>query len=142
MSDITCTLVNGIKPESVPEKIVALYLYGSALTGRLRIDSDVDIAMLCSYKVAPYDRLELIADVEHIVTKLLLTISIKNSVSVLDLRGKYVPFELQYKVITQGKLLFDRDKGQRYDYELAATRDYFDFMPFIEELRRKKHGKL
>jgi len=142
VKNIATVLKNGIKSELLSEKIIALYLYGSALTGRLRIDSDIDIAMLAMYDVVPYDRLELIADIEHIVTKILKTVGIENPVSVLDLRGKYVPFELQYKVITQGKLLFDRDCGQRYDYELALKRDYFDFIPFLEELRHKKYGNL
>jgi len=33
---------------SMPEGVVAIYLFGSSITGRLRAESDIDIAILPS----------------------------------------------------------------------------------------------
>ena len=46
---------------AVSEELVALYLYGSSVKGRLREESDVDIAILPSHKIDDEERLVLIA---------------------------------------------------------------------------------
>lgn len=140
--NLTNTIVHGINHVSVPEGVEALYLYGSALSGRLRCDSDIDIALLSSHEIEPFCRLELISKVEALTASLIKPSGFEYPVSVLDLRGKYISFELQYTVITEGKLIFERDKVQRYEFENAVKRDYFDFIPYLRLLRKKKYGQL
>ena len=69
--DIINILKSHIKHASIPSGIEAIYLYGSAIKGRLRKDSDIDIAILTSYDVEDSERLELISKAEAIFTLLL-----------------------------------------------------------------------
>ncbi|MDO8957051.1 MAG: nucleotidyltransferase domain-containing protein, partial [Deltaproteobacteria bacterium] len=82
----------------VAEELTALYLYGSSVKGRLREESDVDIAILPSHKIDEEERLILIAKVEGVIDKLLREKGTRREISILDLRGKFVPLTLQYKV--------------------------------------------
>lgn len=100
---------------SVPEEIIAIYLYGSSARGVLREESDIDVAILPSYKTTEEERLGLIARVEGIIDKLLRKKGIQREISILDLRGKFVSLTLQYKIVTEGILLYERDAGERSD---------------------------
>jgi len=60
-----------VKSMDIPEGIVAIYLYGSSVNGKMRAESDIDIAFLPSYKTTVDERLILISKLESIVAKLL-----------------------------------------------------------------------
>jgi hypothetical protein len=45
--------------------------------------------------------------------------------------------EIAYEVVTSGKCLFESDPNMRMEYELKIKGMYFDFKPFLEELRAK-----
>ncbi|HEX8949575.1 MAG TPA: nucleotidyltransferase domain-containing protein [Dissulfurispiraceae bacterium] len=131
-----------LQQNAVSGKIAALYLYGSAVQGRLRIDSDIDIALLASYEVDAAERLALISVVESVVSRLLREGGFRQEISVADLRGKYMSISLQYKIITEGMLVYEGDRGQRIDFENAVKGEYFDFVPFLKYLRRRKRGNI
>ncbi len=126
----------------MPNDIAAIYLYGSVVKGRLRADSDIDIAMLPFYDVDAFRRLELISKVEGIFTSLLREIGIEREVSILDLRDKYVSLQLQYNIITKGVLVYEKDTSERLEFENAVKREYFDFEPYLRFLREKKYGDI
>jgi len=126
----------------VPKEIIALYLYGSSVTGKLREESDIDIAFLPSHKTTEEKRLIIIARVEDLIEKLLREISISREISVLNLRDKYVSLSLQYKVITEGILIYEKDTFERLEFENAVKREYFDFIPYLRSLRKRKYGNL
>jgi len=88
------------------------------------------------------ERLILIAKIEGIVSKILKQKGIFREVSVADLRGRFIPITLQYKIVTEGMLLYEKDAIERYEFENAVKREYFDFMPYLEYLREKKYGYL
>jgi predicted nucleotidyltransferase len=127
---------------SIPKEIVALYLYGSSVTGKLRKESDIDVAFLPSHKTSEEERLILMAKVEGMVDKLLREMGISREISILDLRAKYVSVSLQYRVITEGILIYEKDALQRYEFENAVKREYFDFVPYLNFLRKRKYGHL
>jgi predicted nucleotidyltransferase len=127
---------------SIPEEIVAIYLYGSSITGRFREESDVDIAILPSHNAIAEDRLILISKMESIVGKILKEMGVSKEISIADLRGRYIPITLQYKIVTEGILLYERDAVERSEFENAIKSEYFDFMPYLEYLREKKYGHL
>jgi len=129
-------------PSAVPEELIALYLYGSAVKGRLREESDVDIAILPSHKINDEERLVLIAKIEGIIDKLLKEGGRRREISILDLRGKFVPLSLQYKVITEGVLLYEKNTLERIEFENNIKGEYFDFRPFLQHLRKKKYGHI
>lgn len=126
--------------EDIPSDVIALYLYGSILKDRLREDSDLDIAMLADHSIAPEERLRLIAEIEAIFGKLFRFMGFNQDISILDMRAPYVSIELLYSVITKGVCIYERSHDERLEYEATVKTEYFDFMPFIRELRKKRYG--
>jgi len=126
----------------VPREIIALYVYGSSVTGKLRKESDIDIAFLPSYKTTEDERLIIIAKVEGVFQNLFREMNTLREISVLDLRGKYVSVSLQYKVITDGILIYEKDPLERLEFENAVKREYFDFVFYLRLLRKRKYGHL
>ena len=127
---------------NISEQIAGIYIYGSFLKGNLRKESDIDIAILPSYNVDDSMRLQLISRIESFFMTLFKEMGIEREFSVLDMKGKYVSFELLYKIITEGILLFEKDRTERLEFENAVKRDYFDFIPFLKDLRKRKYGTL
>jgi predicted nucleotidyltransferase len=127
---------------SIPEEIVAIYLYGSSITERVREESDIDIAILPLHNTTGEERLILIAKIEGIVSKTLKQKGIFREVSIADLRGRFIPITLQYTIVTEGILLYERDAIERSEFENAVKREFFDFIPYLEYLREKKYGYL
>lgn len=125
-----------------PDAIEALYLYGSIVEGKLRVDSDIDIAMLAPFDADDMERLELLSRLEGIFVPLFRESGFCQEVSILDLRSKYISIELQYKIITEGSLVYQKDSYQRFEFENAVKREYFDFIPYLTFLRKKKIGHI
>jgi predicted nucleotidyltransferase len=131
-----------IKEKPMPNEIVAIYVYGSFVQGKLRDDSDVDIAVLPSFETNDFDRLQLISKTVAIVASVLNSIGIHKEVSILDMRGKYVSLQLLYKIITEGIMIYQRAPAERIYFEQAVKREYFDFIPYVISLRKRKYGDL
>jgi len=127
---------------SIPGEIAAIYVYGSILKGRLRKDSDVDIAILPCYDIDDLEKLELVSIIEGYFTAFLKDIGLDREVSILDMRGRYVSVQLLYKVITEGILLYEDDPSQRFEFENTVKREYFDFKPYLTYLRKRKYGDI
>ncbi len=127
---------------SLPEGLVAIYLYGSSMTGRLRVESDIDITILPSYQTSGDERLILISKVESIIAKLLGEKGIRREISIVNLRDKFLSLTLQYKIITEGLLLYEKEPTERVEFENAVKREYFDFAPYLSQLRKRKYGDL
>jgi len=135
-------LLSEIKEIAVPDGIIALYAYGSIVHGKLRNDSDIDIAILPSYDTNDFERLQLLSKGGAIITSALKSMGIRREVSVLDMRGKYVSLQLLYRIITEGKLLYESAHKERIYFEHAIKREYFDFIPYLLFLRKRNHGDL
>jgi len=127
---------------SLPEGLVAIYLYGSSVTGKLRVESDIDIAILPSYKTSEDERLILISKVESIIARLLVEKGIRREISIVNLRDKFLSLTLQHKIITEGFLLYEKEAMERLEFENAVKREYFDFAPYLIRLRKRKYGDL
>jgi hypothetical protein len=48
--------------------------------------------------------------------------------------------EIAYEIVTGGECLFECDSEQRLNYELKIRGMYFDFRPYISELRKERLG--
>lgn len=105
-------------------RIAAAYLLGSAAAGRLRADSDVDVALLMARGVAfsGRERAELAADLETIVGR------------PVDL-GVLHTGNLIYakEAVACGKLLFERDRAARARFAMLALSMYAS----LQETRRE-----
>jgi predicted nucleotidyltransferase len=130
------------KTSLIPEKVTAIYIYGSSLTGRLREESDIDVAILPAHGSTGEEILILISKIESIVGQLLNKAGVSREVSVADLRGKFIPLTFQYKIVTEGMLIYERDMIERAEFENAVKREYFDFVPYLQFIREKKYGHL
>ncbi len=129
-----------LKHDQIPAEVVAIYIYGSAVIGRLREDSDIDVGLLASHRIDEFKRLEVISKIEALFSDIAKTVAIDLDVSILDLRAKYAALQLQYVVITSGELLFERDVSERMDFENMIKGEFFDFEPFVQSLRKIKYG--
>ncbi len=126
----------------MPKQIVALYVYGSIMKGNLRRESDIDVAMLTLHTVKALNRLNLIAMVEAEMKKIFRTLGYDRDISVLDMRGKYVSVPLLFKVVTDGALIYEKNKEERIDFENAVKGAYFDLKPYIDSLVKEKYDDL
>jgi predicted nucleotidyltransferase len=135
-------ILRKVKSMDIPEGVVAIYLFGSSVNGKMRDESDIDIAFLPSFKTTLDERLILISKVEGTVAKLLSEKGIRREISVVDLRGKFIALTLQRKIIAEGILLYEKDIMERVEFENTIKREYYDFAPYLNLLRARKYGHL
>jgi hypothetical protein len=50
--------------------------------------------------------------------------------------------ELAYEIMVTGKCIYELDSELRLDYEIKIRGMYFDFKPFLSELRLNSLSKL
>ncbi|MBI5220582.1 MAG: nucleotidyltransferase domain-containing protein [Candidatus Liptonbacteria bacterium] len=105
--------------------IQAVYLFGSVAEGRERQDSDVDIAVLLSYKLTASQRF-------HLRTRLSADLAgqMKRRVDVVVLNDVQSVF-FKYVIIKEGRLIYQRSELSRAEFECRTLGDYFDFQPFL-----------
>jgi len=115
------------------------YLFGSYAKGGITPLSDVDVAVLLDDKIDP---------------KAYFDIQLELSDQLLSYLGKEVEVvilnradpKLSYQVIKYGKIVFEKDRNVKADFERKALDKYFDLEPmfdFYEKklLERIKEGK-
>ena len=91
----------------------AIYLFGSAAAGRLRADSDVDLAVLPLVPLEPLVRWNLQEKLAGLLSR---------SVDLIDLRSASTVMRVQ--VIANGTLLYEGDAFARADFEATAFSAY------------------
>ena len=109
--------------------VLFCYLFGSQATKNTASDSDVDLAIYFDEnRIKDFfgKRLELIAEISRALKK-------ETDAVVLNTAS---PF-LRYVVLKEGKLIFERDKGKRIDFELKSLNEYFDFKPILEKYHQR-----
>lgn len=107
----------------------AAYVYGSVARGTVTPFSDVDIALLLTTSLPPYERLRLELTIQG-------DIEAACSFSPMDVRTiNEAPLMVQGRVVQQGTLLYERDRARRVAFEVATRKRYFDFAPVARRLR-------
>lgn len=114
--------------EADPRGALAAYLFGSVARGEARTDSDVDLGILFAEEPpatleAPQFALE--AELERVV---------RVPVQVVALNG--ASSDLVHRVLRDGRLVLDRDRGARIRFEIRSRNEYFD-MARIRALYRR-----
>jgi hypothetical protein len=103
----------------------AAYVFGSAATGRMRTDSDVDIAVLLD-GVPPshtlHYRLTLMADIGAALHR--------NDVEVVVLNE--APPLLAHRVLSRGRLIFERSASARIAFQVKTAARYLDLVPMFD----------
>lgn len=107
-------------------EIVAAYLFGSVVTGKMTPMSDVDIAILLPKQTSYRRELSLAFDVMSEAQKIFHR---ESDVKVLN-RIKDLPF--LYEVLSTGKLIYESDRAKHREFVAHAVIAYLDFKPAHE----------
>lgn len=121
------------------EEVVVAYLFGSRARRDFKEESDVDFAILLSRSFKdPYDLVRLIGE-------LAIALNVEDEkINLIVLND--ADLELAYKVISEGKVIFERDIEKRVDFEVRTLKLYMDFKPVLDQMRKSlireyTHGK-
>ncbi|NOR14304.1 MAG: HigA family addiction module antidote protein [Candidatus Aminicenantes bacterium] len=101
------------------------YIFGSAAQGFTNRQSDIDVAVYLNQNLVKdtfEKRLQMIEKYQSIL---------KKPVDVVILNEERSIF-FKFVIIKEGKVVFERDHGQRVDFELRTMQEYYDYQPFLE----------
>jgi len=124
-------------------QITAAYLYGTAARGKLRPNSDVDVALLVAepYSTEESNALEtkVICDIEAVFHR-------DADVKVLN-QIEHLP--LLHEIFATGILLVDHDPVERRNFVVKKNQEYLDFLPhyqrilnvYAERLRKNREAE-
>lgn len=101
--------------------LIALWLFGSAASGRTNAQSDLDFAA-CFRE--PPGLLDL-GGLSSLISEKLK----RNDIDLVDLNS--APPFLRYRVLSSGILLLDLDPRQRVTFVARALSEYFDLAPSL-----------
>jgi len=118
--------------------IVSGYLFGSILEGNAGKTSDIDLAFLLDENAYKSDPINAMSPAHLIAAKVGLQLDRETDVTILNSAS----LEIAYEVVTTGKCIFEIDPDLRMGYEIKIKGMYFDFRPFLEELRAKSLAHL
>lgn len=110
-------------------QVDAAYAFGSVARGTVTPFSDVDVALLLTKLLPPYEQLQL---------ELLVQGEIEDASGLypVDVRAiNRAPLMLQGRIVQHGILLYERDRARRVAFEVVTRKRYFDFAPVARRLR-------
>lgn len=128
-------LFNAIQPEG---GIVAVYLFGSFQKREFDGASDIDLAFLIEGRAYALDPLKAISPAHMIAAEVGMTLNMATDVTILNTAS----LEIAYEIVTTGQCLCSPDQDKRLEYECKIKGMYFDFMPFILDLRTNRLNRL
>lgn len=111
--------------------ITCVYVFGSTVTGHAAITSDVDLAFLLDENTYKADPLAASSPCYLAATSVGMEIGKETDITILNAAS----LEMAYEIITSGLCLFSADPEKRLEYESSLRGMYFDFKPFLDELR-------
>lgn len=117
------------------DEVLVAYLYGSAVKGYERKDSDIDIGLLLSDDFEP-DALYPAQIAGEIKKK----IGSKREADVRVLNDR--PFGFLFQVVKEGEVILSTDEGRRAEFESFVVNRYLDFKPFYEQYDEKRKERL
>ena len=117
-------------------EIQAAYIFGSVATRRARADSDVDVAVLFDRRVRPARmltyRLKLMADLGSALRRPDVEVVILNE----------APPLLAHRILSKGKLVFERSASARVRFQVRTASRYLDLIPMFEtQIRYLKRSR-
>jgi predicted nucleotidyltransferase len=131
-------MIRLIKARSPSGLVVAVYVFGSSVRSDFKDSSDIDLAFLVDEQSYKKDPFEATAPVQMIAAGIGVALGRETDALVLNSAS----LEIAYEIITTGFCLFEIDSDARLEYEIKIKGMYFDFHPFLSELRARKIAKL
>ena len=122
--DLLQTVANTLAKE--PGLMVAI-VYGSAATGKMHRDSDVDVAVLCDQPLDVDARLALWGK---------LTDALRREVDLVDLHG--LGGEILHQILTKGRVVIKNDVQAYFRLLQRMVYNAEDFMPQVRQVLRRR----
>ncbi|MBF8983130.1 nucleotidyltransferase domain-containing protein [Lutibacter sp. B2] len=126
--------INKIKSFLI-EKIdpIFLYIFGSAVEGYFREDSDIDIGFFSDKKINGYDIFMIKEELADIL---------KRDIDLVDLKESSTVFKAQ--VVGTGEVIYSRDENILSEFRIRSFKEYSFLNDEREEIleRVKKEGKI
>jgi predicted nucleotidyltransferase len=138
ISNIANILREKIAETQGETSIVSVYIFGSFLKGNAGKASDIDLAFLLDEKEYKSDPIITMSPAHLIAAHVGVEFNKVTDVTILNSSS----LEIAYEVVATGKCLFEIDPDLRMEYEIKIKGMYFDFRPFLEELRAKSLAHL
>jgi len=110
--------------------IEAAYLFGSTALGNDGPDSDIDIAIRCTFDLSPESCFELRIEFMEELEKMLnrdTDIVVLNTASLKMIR----------QVLTHGMLIYAEDAERERMWAIQKQKEYFDFKYYIDQNRKE-----
>jgi len=111
--------------------ILIVYLFGSHAHGEARDNSDIDFGALVDHQGYAQDPLGASSEAFVLAAKAGQLFDVATDVLILN----NASLELAYEVVATGICLYHTDMDQRLEYESKIKGMYFDFAPFLKQLR-------
>ena len=107
------------------KEVKGIYLFGSYAKGKALPFSDVDICVITDRNISRSKRADILS----------------NSGRKIDISLFWdLPIAIRYRVLKEGKLLFERDKMFLHRTTVKAVREYLDFKPLLKRFERAYLG--
>ena len=103
--------------------IIAVYLFGSVATGKMRQSSDIDIAVMSMCDIDGLKRVEMETELSNLLHRD-VDLVIFHQAGVL----------LQHQILKYGRLLYEKDTSERVRQETFSRREYLDTRFLFREL--------
>lgn len=112
---------------------IFIYIFGSAVEGYFREDSDIDIAFLNNKKMNPYDIFMIKEELADLL---------KRDVDLVDLEESSTVFKAQ--IVGKGEVVFCMDENILSEFRIRSFKEYALLNEERKEIldRIKKEGKI
>jgi predicted nucleotidyltransferase len=138
ITNIADDLIRYFHAPQVDESVVAVYLFGSCIRDETEKAADIDLAFLLDEQAYKSDPISAMSPAYLIASGIALHFDKETDVTILNSSS----LELSYEIMITGKCLYEADPEVRLAYEIKIKSMYFDFEPFLSELRLNCLSKL
>jgi len=111
--------------------IIAVYIFGSILRDPSKKEADIDIAFLLDEKAYKSDPVKSIAPAYLAAARAGIGLDRKTDVTILN----GASLEMAYEIISSGSCILETDSEKRMAHEIAIRGMFFDFKPFLDQIR-------
>ena len=137
-TNITDNLIRYFNASPVDDSIIAVYLFGSCIKDGIEKASDIDLAFLLDEQAYKADPIKTMYPTHLIAAGIGTQFDKETDVTILNSSS----LEVAYEIMVTGKCIYESNPEAGLNYGIKIRGMYFDFKPFITELRLNSLAKL